>query len=251
MRARKSEDSHTGPTTSQTTLPPARGGATGSMAWCAPYSAGRTEIVHGGVHHHELAPPVLLAVEHAGDEHAGVADQHAPRLEQHLAVEAAQRALHRRAVERREWRLLVPVLDAEPAAHVEALELLVKIAEVGLCALPQLHGDDVAERVRRGKYPIVMSDQWTSCDTADHDVGRLEPEVLAHLRVERLGEILEREVAGEHRALELEAEDDVQAVRHLVSVDAAVRRLHLVQRTMERLERDVAERCRERVLQLG
>ena len=149
----------------------------------------------------------------------------------------------------RPWRWTCLAQPLAQRAELAVLELLVEVAEVGLRALPELDRDDVAERIggevaHRHVRPVDVLQH------ADHDVGRLQPEVFAHLGVERLGKILERELAGEHRALELEAENDVQAVRHLVRVDAAIRRLHLVQRAMERLERDVAELPRERVLQL-
>ncbi len=130
-----------------------------------------------------------------------------------------------------------------------ALELLVQVAEVCLRPLPQLNRDDVPERIGR-EVPHRHVRPVDVLQDADDDVGRLKSEVLAHLRVERIGQILERELAGEQCALELEAEDDVQAVRHLVGVDSAERRLHLVQRTVECLERDVAELLREVLLQL-
>ena len=56
-----------------------------------------------------------------------------------------------------------------------------------------------------------MSDQWTSWSTPVDDVRRLEPEVLAHLRVERLRQIAGVDRSREHLPLELEAQDDVQA----------------------------------------
>ena len=42
-----------------------------------------------------------------------------------------------------------------------------------------------------------------------------------------------RQLAGDHRPLELEAQDDVQAVRRLVGLDADQGRLHLVDGAVE------------------
>ena len=141
----------------------------------------------------------------------------------------------------RPWRWTFSRSHSRSGAELAALELLVQVAEVGLRPFPELHRDDVPERIgrevaHRHVRPVDVLQH------ADDDVRRLQPEVLAHLRVERLGKILERELAGEHRALELEAKNDVQAVRHLVGVHAAIRRLHLVQRAMERLE-DTSPNC--------
>ena len=49
--------------------------------------------------------------------------------------------------------------------------------------------------------------------------------------------------------LELEAQDDVEPVARLVGVDADERAAHAVDGAVEALERDVAERVRERLLE--
>src|SRR5579864_488396 len=125
--------------------------------------------------------------------------------------------------------------------ELAAFEQLVEVADVRLGALPQLHRDDVAERVRR-EVPEAHVRPVDVLEDAVGEIGRLQAEVLAHLPIERLGEVADVEPAGEQVSLDLEAEDDVQAVRHLVGVDAPQRRLHLVQRPLERLERHVRER---------
>ena len=81
-------------------------------------------------------------------------------------------------------------------------------------------------------------------------VRRLQAEVLAHLRVERLRQVAQRQAARQHLPLQLEPQDDVQAVRDLVRVDPPQRRLHLVERAVERLERDLRERFGQRLLEL-
>ena len=53
-----------------------------------------------------------------------------------------------------------------------------------------------------------------------HDIRRLDAQVLAELRVERLRQVGRRHRAREHLPLELEAQDDVERVRHFVGVDA-------------------------------
>src|SRR5438270_4421299 len=118
------------------------------------------------------------------------------------------------------------------------LELVVEAAEVGLRALPQLNRDDVPERVRR-EIPDAHVRPVHVLEHAVGEVRRLQSEVLAHLLVERLRQVAHLEATGEELALDLETEDDVQAIRHLVGVDAPERRLHLVQRALERLDRHV------------
>ena len=123
---------------------------------------------------------------------------------------------------------------------LSALELIVEAAEVGLRLLPQLDRDDVPERVRREVADAHVRPVHV-LEHAVREVGWLQSEVLAHLRVEGLRQVAHLEAPGEELALDLEAQDDVQAIRHLVGVDAPERRLHLVQRALERLDRHVGE----------
>ena len=78
----------------------------------------------------------------------------------------------------------------------------------------------------------------------------MQAKVLRHFRIECFRKVLQRQLAREHLPLELEAKDDVQAVRHLVRVYASERGMHLVERVVERLELHVTELLRELLLQL-
>ena len=59
------------------------------------------------------------------------------------------------------------------------------------------------------------------------------------------GRSLERDRLRDQFLLELEAQDDVQVVGRLVGLDADQRRLDPVDRAVEALQLDVAERLRE------
>ena len=56
-------------------------------------------------------------------------------------------------------------------------------------------------------------------------VRHVDAEVVLHPRVPRLGQVVERQSARDELLLELEAQDDVQVVGHLVGLDADERRL--------------------------
>ena len=83
------------------------------------------------------------------------------------------------------------------------------------------------------------------------DIRRLDPQVLAELRVERLGEVGRCHRACEHLPLQLEAQDDVERVRDLVGVNADHTRRDTVERAMELVERDGGKLLRERLLERG
>ena len=68
------------------------------------------------------------------------------------------------------------------------------------------------------------------------------PEELLEPRVPGVGQVLDREPAGQELLLELEAEDHVQPVARLVGIDPDERAADAVHRAVEVLERDVAER---------
>src|SRR4051812_7901415 len=78
------------------------------------------EVVHRGVDDQEIARRAGLHVFHARDEHAGVADDRAPRVEDQLlrpGAERGERAAHERADRLR--RLAFLVADADAAADVD------------------------------------------------------------------------------------------------------------------------------------
>src|SRR5205807_929052 len=126
---------------------------------------------------------------------------------------------------------------AEPLpeiAELAALETLVEVAEILLRTLPDLHGDDVPERVR-GKVPEVPGGPVHVLEDAARVVGDLDVEVVVHACVPGAWEVLHREAALDQLLLELEADDDVQVVRDLVRVDADQRRAHPVHGAVEGL----------------
>ena len=80
-------------------------------------------------------------------------------------------------------------------------------------------------------------------------VGHLDAEQIEHPGAPRIGKVLRIEGALDELLLELEAQDDVEAVRRLVGLDADEPGLGAVDRGEERLEVDVSELRRERLLQ--
>ena len=60
---------------------------------------------------------------------------------------------------------------------------------------------------------------------ASRVVGDVDAEVLVHLGVPGLRQVAQLDVAGQDVLLELEAQDDVHVVGHLVRLDADERRL--------------------------
>ncbi len=72
-------------------------------------------------------------------------------------------------------------------------------------------------------------------------VGHLDAEQLGHAGAPRLGQVLGIERALDQLLLELEAEDDVEAVCRLVGLDADEPRLGAVDGREESIEVDVAE----------
>ena len=71
-------------------------------------------------------------------------------------------------------------------------------------------------------------------DSVD-DTLRLDSEVFTELRVERLRQVRREDVSREHLPLELEAQDDMERVGHLVRVHAAHARLDPVERAVKGL----------------
>src|SRR5947209_7280388 len=146
-----------------------------------------------------------------------------------------------------------PAMDvlAEPLAQLAELarlELRVEVSELRGRALPELDRDDVPERVRR-EVAKARARPVDVLEDALDDVFRLDAEVLLELGVERLRQLGGRDRPREHLPLELEAEDDVERVRHLVGLDARRARRDLVERAVELLERDAGKPRRERLLQ--
>src|SRR5262245_18454027 len=124
------------------------------------------------------------------------------------------------------------------AAHV-ALERLP--AEVSPRLLHELGGEEISERVSReiadpAEAPVDV------LQTTVPVVRRRQVEQLLETLVPRPRQLRRRKVAADQRLLQLEAQDDVQVVGRLISFDADERRLHVVDREHEIVERDAAER---------
>ena len=66
---------------------------------------------------------------------------------------------------------------------------------------------------RTGRPP-----QWTSCRQPSASLAGDDAEVLPVLLVPRAGQVADGQIAGQQRLLQLEAEDDVQVVGHLVGL---------------------------------
>src|SRR5919201_6910622 len=81
-------------------------------------------------------------------------------------------------------------------------------------------------------------------------IGYLESEELLHQLVPCVRHIGDGDGAGQELLLELEPQDDVQAVRHLVRVDADEPRPHGIDRVVERILVNAAELLSEDRLQV-
>ncbi len=79
------------------------------------------QIVHGGVHNHEFLVSVLLAVEHAREQHAGRADDGTAGLHHDMQPARAQTLLHAaHKTARFRARFFARVIsDAKAAAQIE------------------------------------------------------------------------------------------------------------------------------------
>ena len=135
---------------------------------------------------------------------------------------------------------------AEPCADgfdIAAAQRVVLGAELCLHALPQLRGDEAAERVARE----VAEGARRPVDVLQHAVGvvgDLDAEQPPHAVVPRRRQVGDGERALDQRALELEAHHDVQRVGELVGLDADERRAHAHDQGVQRLrvDGDAAER---------
>ena len=87
---------------------------------------GTQEVVHRRVDDGELPRPgAPLLEEHAGQQHRGVGDQQAPRLEEDLRLDAAERFREGAAVDvRRGWLGSLAVRHAEAPADVHMADVV-------------------------------------------------------------------------------------------------------------------------------
>src|SRR3954452_11651491 len=122
--------------------------------------------------------------------------------------------------------VVVQVL-AEPVAEraeLAPLEAVVEVRQGGDDLLPDLGGDQVAERIGRE----VADRAARPVDVLQNDlrvVRHGDPEVVPHAAVPLVRQLVERELFREHLLLELEPKDYVQVVGRLVGFDQDQRRL--------------------------
>ena len=118
--------------------------------------------------------------------------------------------------------------------ELPTLELPIEIGQVFHRSFPELHGDHVPERVGREVAETRVGPMHVLQDSVD-DTLRLDSEVFTELRVERLRQVRREDVSREHLPLELEAQNDMERVGHLVCVHAAHARLDPVERAVKGL----------------
>ena len=124
---------------------------------------------------------------------------------------------------------------AQPLAQrreIARRDAVVERGDVRVGPLPQLAGDQVAERVGRE----VADQPGRPVHVLEHAlgvVGHVEPEVLLQPGVPGLGQIGDLEPVLDQLLLELEAQHDVQPVGHLVGLDPDERALDPVHRAVE------------------
>ena len=102
-------------------------------------------------------------------------------------------------------------------------QILLARAELGLHRLPQLRGDQAAERVA-GEVAEAAGAPVHVLQAAERVGGNLDAEQAAHPLAPRAGQVGDGELAVDQRELELEAQDDVQRIGERVGGDADQRR---------------------------
>ncbi len=117
-----------------------------------------------------------------------------------------------------------------------------------LASLPDLNGEHGSEEVRR-EVAEAAARPVRVLEDAVRVVRHRDAHELLEARVPRVRQVLHGESARHELLLELEAEDDVEPVARLVGVDADERAPHPVDRAVEVLERNGAERTGERLLE--
>src|SRR5262249_18669926 len=115
----------------------------------------------------------------------------------------------------------------------------------------ELRAHDIAQRValERAAHEAVVPVHVLQ-DAVGVRFGN-DSEVGAETLAPRLGKVFDLELALEKLELEIESHDDVQAVRHLVSVGADERAFDLVDRSVERVEGYAAELGEKQLLQIA
>ena len=112
---------------------------------------GPDQVVHRGVDDDEILGVAMLHIDHAGDEDAGVADDHPARLEHQRAAEIMRHPLDHRGIgRRRRRRFAVHVIgNAEAAAEIDMRDGVAVGAQ-------RLH--EFSQDPERGFHPAEIGD---------------------------------------------------------------------------------------------
>ena len=112
---------------------------------------GADQIVHRGVDDDEVLGLARLHIDDAGNQNAGIADDHPPGLEHQRAAEIMRHPLDHRGIGRRQRRrFAVGVIgDAEAAAEIDVLDLVAVGAQ-------RLH--EIGKNPERGFHLAEISD---------------------------------------------------------------------------------------------
>ena len=142
---------------------------------------------------------------------------------------------------------------AQPVAQRNELtspDVLLDVRDLDCDPLPQLAGDDVAQRVRRE----VPEHAIRPVDVLQHAVrviGNLDAQVVAHSGIPGLRQVAQLDPVREDLQLELEPKDDVEVVGHLIGLHSNQRGLDLVRGAIDRLHVDIAEPLGKEIPELG
>ena len=92
---------------------------------------------------------------------------------------------------------------------------------------------------------MAPENQWTSCRQPSRSSGGSEAEVGAHSFAPGFGQILDPQPALQHLQLQVEAQHDMEIVRHLIGFGADEGPFDLVDGAIEGVERHRPELVRE------
>ena len=138
----------------------------------------------------------------------------------------------------------------EELGEVAPDECLVQASQISAGLSKELSRVKVAQRVGRE----IAEEPGAPVDVLEAALGVVtgaNPQGLAILLVPGRGQIMDRQVAGEHRLFQVEADDDVQVVSHLVGLNPDQAGLDVVDGGQELVERDVMEGLRKDALVSG
>ena len=136
---------------------------------------GADQIVHRGVDDDEILGVAGLHIDHAGDQDAGIADDHPPRLEHQRAAEVMRHPLDHRGIgvgHRRRFAIHV-IGNAEAAAEIDMRNGVAVGAQ-------RLH--EFRQHAERGFHPAQIGDLAADMHV---DAGHLDPGQLCRAGIDR------------------------------------------------------------------